>query len=76
MSISTEKKSRVKKSRNLPACGKTMSFFKAIAGIGYCVGLITVRDDPDEKFFDYGYVKEKSKSLYCTVKNKIPSSFK
>ena len=45
-------------------------------GLEYCVGLITVRDGPDEQFCDYGYVKEKSKSLYCTVKNKILSSFK
>ena len=45
-------------------------------GIEYCVGLMTVRDDPDEQFFDYGYVNVDSKNLYCTVKTKIPSSFK
>ena len=45
-------------------------------GLKYSVGLITVRDDPEEQFFDYGYVNNDSKNLYCTVKNKIPSSFK
>ena len=45
-------------------------------GIEYCVALITVREDLDEQFFDYGYVKSDSKTLYLTVKNKIPSSFK
>ena len=45
-------------------------------GIEYCVALITVREDFDEQFFDYGYTKEKSNRLYSTVKNKIPSSFK
>ena len=45
-------------------------------GLKYCVGLITVRDDPDEQFFDYDYVNNDSKNLYCTVKNKIPSNFK
>ena len=45
-------------------------------GIEYCVTLITVREDLDEQFFDYGYTKGKSKRLYSTVKNKIPSSFR
>ena len=45
-------------------------------GLEYCIALITVKDDPDEQFFDYGYLKSESKNLYCTVKNKIPSSFK
>ena len=45
-------------------------------GLEYCIALITVRDDPDEQFFDNGYLKSESKNLCCTVKNKIPSSFK
>ena len=45
-------------------------------GIEYCVGLITVRSDADEQFFDYGYNKDNSKLLYSTKKLKIPSSFK
>lgn len=39
-------------------------------GIKYCVALITVRNDLDEQFFDYGYKKadeegEKICSLFC-----------
>ena len=45
-------------------------------GIEYCVGLITVRNDADEQFFDYGYNKDNSKLLYSTKKLKIHSSFK
>ena len=30
-------------------------------GIEYCVVLITVKNDPDEQFFDYGYIKDNSK---------------
>ena len=45
-------------------------------GIEYCVALVTVRNDPEEQFFDYGYHKENSKVLYWTRKLKVPSSFK
>ena len=45
-------------------------------GLEYCTALIPVRDDPDEQFFDYGYLKSESKNLYFTLKSKIPSSFK
>ena len=45
-------------------------------GIEYCVALITVKNNPEEQFFDYGYVKSNSKMLYSTRKSKIPSSFK
>ena len=44
--------------------------------IEYCVALITVKNDLDEQFFDYGYNKENSKLLYSIQKVKIPSSFK
>ena len=44
-------------------------------GIEYCVALITVRNDQDEQFFDYGYNKQNAKVLYSTKKMKIPSSF-
>ena len=40
-------------------------------GIEYCVALITVRNDPQEQFFDYGYVKANSKMLYSNRKSKI-----
>ena len=42
----------------------------------YCIAVITVRNDPVEQFFDYGYSKDNSKTLYSTKKVKIPSSFK
>lgn len=45
-------------------------------GIEYCVALVTVRNDPEEQFFDYGYNKENSKVLYSTRKLKVPSSYK
>ena len=45
-------------------------------GIECCVALITVKNDPEEQFFDDGYVKSNSKVLYSTRKSKIPSSFK
>ena len=45
-------------------------------GIEYCVALITVKNNPEEQFFDYGYVKANSKMLYSTRKSKILSSFK
>ena len=28
-----------------------------LLGIEYCVALVTVRDDPEEQFFDYSYNK-------------------
>ena len=45
-------------------------------GIEYWIGVITVRNDPEEQFFDYGYTKDNSKILYSTKKVKILSSFK
>ena len=44
-------------------------------GIEYCIALVTVRNDQDEQFFDYGYNKQNAKVLYSTEKMKIPSSF-
>lgn len=45
-------------------------------GIEYCIGLITVRNDVDEEFFDYSYNIDNSKLMFSTKKLKIPSSFK
>ena len=45
-------------------------------GIEYCVAAVTVRNDQDERFFDYDYNKDNSKLLYSTKKLKIPNSFK
>ena len=52
-----------------PATGKFL-------GIECCVALITVKNNPEEQFFDYSYVKANLKMLYSTRKSKIPSSFK
>ena len=46
-------------------------------GVKQCVALITVRDDKNEQFFDYGYnEKNDSIRLYSAQKTKIPSSFR
>ena len=45
-------------------------------GIEYCIAVITVRNDPEEQFLDYGYKKDNLKTLYSIRKVKIPSSFK
>ena len=64
-----ENEVKILRSRYNPVSG---NFF----GIEYCVGMITVRNDPQEQFFDYGYNKDNAKVLYCTQKLKIPNSFK
>ena len=45
-------------------------------GIKYCVSTVTVCNNPQEQFFDYGCNKDKAKVLYCTQKLKMPNSFK
>ena len=45
-------------------------------GTENCIALITVRNDAQEQFFDYGYTKENATVLYSTRKLKIPNSFK
>ena len=42
--------------------------------IEYCIALITVRNDLEEQFFDYGYDKENSKTLYSTKKLKFQAA--
>ena len=44
-------------------------------GIEYCVPLVTVTNDQDEQFFDYGYNKQNAKVLYSTKKMKNPRRF-
>ena len=39
------------------------------------LGYITLRGDVNERFFSYGYNKEKSKVLFCTAKQPIPNIF-
>ena len=46
-------------------------------GIEQCIAQITVLDDNDEQFFDYGFDGESETTrLYCQTKHKIPNSFK
>ena len=45
-------------------------------GIKHYITLITVRNDLQEQFFDYGYNKQNAKVLYSKRKLKIPDSFK
>ena len=44
-------------------------------GLTKKLGLITVRGDEQERFFSYGYSKEKSKLLYCNMKTQLPNIF-
>ena len=44
-------------------------------GLTHKLGLITVRGDEQERFFSYGYSKEKSKVLYCNMKTQLPNIF-
>ena len=39
------------------------------------LGHITLRDDNNEKFYSYGYSKEKSTLLFCTNKQPLPNIF-
>ena len=46
-------------------------------GIEECIAQITVRDDDDKQFFDYGFDGQSETSrLYSQTKHKIPNSFK
>lgn len=44
-------------------------------GIIKNLGLIALRGDPKERFFSYGYKKEKSALLYCSMKSPLPNIF-
>ena len=44
-------------------------------GLTKKLGLITLRGDDRERFFSYGYSKEKSSVLYCYVKKPLPNIF-
>lgn len=45
-------------------------------GIEQGITQITVRDDAEEQFFDYGFDGESEITrLYCQTKHKIPNSF-
>ena len=44
-------------------------------GLSKKLGLITLRRDALESFFSYGYSKEKSTLLYCSMKAPLPNNF-
>ena len=44
-------------------------------GITKKLGMITLRGDTKERFFSYGYNKEKNALLYCSMKSPLPNIF-
>ena len=44
-------------------------------GLKKKLGCITLTGDANEDFFSYGYNKENSKVLFCTVKQPVPNIF-
>ena len=56
----------------VPLYNKETGLFR---GLGKRLGYITLRGDKNETFFSYGYDSEKSKMLYCSMKQQIPNSF-
>ena len=44
-------------------------------GLGKRLGYISLRGDKKETFYSYGYDKERSKLLYCTMKQPLPNIF-
>ena len=44
-------------------------------GLGKKLGYISLRGDKKETFYSYGYDKERSKLLYCTLKQPLPNIF-
>ena len=56
----------------VPLYNKETGLFR---GHGKRLGYITLRGDKNETFFSYGYDSEKSKMLYCSMKQQIPNIF-
>ena len=44
-------------------------------GLSKKLGYITLRGDKNETFYSYGYDKERSKLLYCSIKQPIPNIY-
>ena len=44
-------------------------------GLGKRLGYISLRGDKNETFYSYAYDKERSKLLYCTMKQPLPNIF-
>ena len=45
------------------------------SGLKKKLAYITLRGDPKERFWSYGFCKEKSSLLYCTMKKSMPNIF-
>ena len=56
----------------VPLYNKETGLFR---GLGKRLCYITLRGDKNETFFSYGYDSEKSKMLYCSMKQQIPNIF-
>ena len=56
----------------VPLYNKETGLFQ---GLGKKLGYITLRGDKNETFFSYGYDSEKSKILFCSMKQQIPNIF-
>ena len=56
----------------VPLYNKETGLFR---GLGKRLGYITLRGNKNETFFSYGYDSEKSKMLYCSMKQQIPNIF-
>ena len=44
-------------------------------GLSKKLGLVTLHGDAQERFFSYGYSKEKIALLYCSMKAPLPNTF-
>ena len=56
----------------VPCYNKETGLFQ---GVKKTIGYITLRGDKDEVFFSYGYDEDKSKVLYCSLKQTMPNIF-
>ena len=55
-----------------PVCNKSAGIY---GGLTRKLGYITLRGDDKERFYSYGYNKEKSSLLYCPMKTPLPNIF-
>ena len=56
----------------LPVYNKVTGLY---GGLTKMLAHITLQGDANKKFFSYGYLKEKSTLLYCTMKHPLPNIF-
>ena len=56
----------------VPVYNKTTGLY---GGVKKMLVHITLRGDEGERFYSYGYSKEKSTLLYCTMKHPLPNIF-